>query len=216
MIAAAFAWLADPAHWGGATGIEARLVQHLWFTLAVVAASALIAFPAGVLIGHTKKGQALVTFTTGAARALPTLGLLTLLALALGIGLQAPFLALMVLALPPLLAGAYAGVESADPSTVDAARALGMTPWQVVRDVELPAALPHMMAALRSTVLQVAATATLAAYTADIGLGRFVFAGMKTNHYEEMVAGALLVMALTLLLNGLLAMLHCFIARGKQ
>lgn len=211
MIVAAFAWLAEPANWAGDAGIWARLLQHVTFTVTVVAASAVITIPSGIAIGHTRRGQALVTLMSGTARALPTLGLLTLLALALGIGLEAPFLALMILALPPLLAGAYAGVESADPATVDAARAIGMTEWQVLRNVELSAAIPHILGALRTTVLQVAATATLAAYTSDIGLGRFVFAGMKTNHFEEMVAGAILVMALTLVLSGLLAAIGRFV-----
>ena len=115
--------------------------------------------------------------------------------------------ALLILAFPPLLAAAYSGVESADKVVVDAAKAMGMTQWQILRDVELPAAFPILVGGLRSTVLQVASTATLAAYTADIGLGRFLFAGMKTNHYEIMIGGALLVVALTLLLDIALA---CF------
>ena len=208
MLVGAFAWLADTANWVGDAGIWVRLGQHVAFTIAVVFASAFIAIPAGIAIGHTKRGRAVVTLASGAARALPTLGLLTLLGLLLGIGLEAPFLALMVLALPPLLAGAYAGVESADPVTVDAARAVGMTEWQVVKNVEIPAALPVISGGVRSTILQVAATATLAAYTSDIGLGRFVFAGMKTNHFEEMIAGAILVMALTLVLNALFKVLQ--------
>lgn len=201
MLAGALAWLADPANWGGGAGIWARLAQHVLFTLAVVAASSALALPLGIAIGHTGRFRAPVTLVSGAARAIPTLGLLTLLALMLGIGSGAPFLALVALAFPPLLAGAYAGVESADSATVDAARAVGMTEWQVVRLVEVPAALPVISAGVRSTVLQVTATATLAAYTSDIGLGRFVFAGMKADRFEEMVAGAILVMALALVLG---------------
>ncbi|MBD5560261.1 MAG: ABC transporter permease subunit [Clostridia bacterium] len=208
MLEGAFLWLADPANWGGNAGIWARLTQHVVFTMAVVVASAVIAIPLGIAIGHTKRFHALVTLASGAARAIPTLGLLTLLALMLGIGFQAPFIALMVLAFPPLLAGAYAGVESADPVTVDAARAIGMTEWQVVKSVEIPAALPVISAGIRSTVLQVAATATLAAYTSDIGLGRFVFAGMKTNHFEETIGGAILVMALTLFLDAIFKLIR--------
>lgn len=200
MLIGALSWLADPSNWGGDAGIWVRLVQHVVFTVAVVLVSSLIAIPLGLAIGHTKRFRNAVTFTSEAARAIPTLGMLTILALLLGIGLEAPFLALMVLALPPLLAGAYSGVESADAATVDAARAIGMTEWQVLKSVEIPAALPTISGGVRSTILQVAATATLAAYTSDIGLGRFIFAGMKTNHFEEMVAGAILVMLLTLLL----------------
>lgn len=216
MIAAALQWIADSANWVGQAGIAVRLAQHVGVTAAIVLLAALVALPAGVAIGHTGKGRALVTFTTGAARALPTLGLLTLFALALGIGLTAPFLALMVLAFPPLLAAAYSGVESANAATVDAATALGMTPWQVLRNVELPAAFPIMVGGLRSTVLQVASTATLAAYTADIGLGRFLFTGMKTNHFEMMIGGALLVVALTLVLDLALAFFQRMAERNKK
>jgi len=206
MITSAFAWIADAANWGGDAGIWMRLLQHLGVTGLVVLAAAVVAVPAGIAIGHTGKGRALVTFTSGAARALPTLGLLTLFALALGIGLAAPFWALVILAFPPLLAAAYSGIESADKVTVDAARAIGMTGMQVLRHVELPAAFPILVGGLRSTVLQVASTATLAAYTADIGLGRFLFMGMKTNHYEVMIGGALLVVVLTLVLDVVLAL----------
>ena len=205
MIANAFAWLADASHWTGNAGILVRLGQHLWVTALVVLVAAVVALPAGIAIGHTGRGRAVVPLLTGAARALPTLGVLTLLALALGIGLAAPFWALVILAFPPLLAAAYSGVESADAATVDAARAMGMTEAQVLRHVELPAALPIMAGGLRSCVLQVASTATLAAYTADFGLGRLLFSGLKTNHFEVMIAAALLVVALTLLLDVLLA-----------
>lgn len=206
LLISAFAWLGDTANWVGDAGIWARLTQHVLFTIAVVIVAAIIAIPLGIGIGHAKRGRMVVTLASGAARALPTLGLLTLLALWFGIGLQAPFLALLVLAFPPILAGAYAGVESADPATVDAARAIGMTEWQVICNVEIPAALPVISGGVRSAILQVAATATLVAYTSDIGLGRFVFAGMKTNHFEEMIAGAILVMALTLLLSAFFGM----------
>jgi len=205
MIGSAFAWLADITNWVGEAGILIRLLQHLGITAAVVLVASLIAIPIGLAIGHTKKGRTLVPFTSGAARALPTLGLLTLFALALGVGLAAPFWALVILAIPPMLAATYSGVESADPATVDAAKAIGMTPIQVLCHVEIPAAFPIMVGGLRNTVLQVASTATLAAYTADIGLGRFLFAGLKTNHYEVMIAGALLIVALTLILDILLA-----------
>lgn len=216
MIGNAFAWLADGANWAGSTGIWMRLAQHLGVTLAVVAAAAIVAVPLGIAIGHARRGKAFVTLASGAARALPTLGLLTLFALALGVGLAAPFWALVILAFPPLLAAAYSGVESADPATVDAARAMGMAEAQVLWHVELPAALPVMAGGLRSTVLQVAATATLAAYTADIGLGRFLFAGLKTNHYEVMIGGALLVMALALILDIALAGLQRAVERREK
>jgi osmoprotectant transport system permease protein len=170
-----------------------------------VAGAAVIALPLGVWVGHTRRGRAVVVGLAGAARAVPTLGLLTLLGLWLGIGLEAPALALGVLAFPSLLAGAYSGVESVDGATVQALRAQGMTPWQIVTRVELPLGAPVLIGGIRAATLQVVATATLAAYTADAGLGRFIFAGLKARDYAPMLGAALLVMALALACENALA-----------
>jgi ABC-type transport system, permease protein len=203
----AIAWLFTPAHWGGDIKIGQRLLEHLGFTLAIVAVAAVLAIPVGMAIGHTRRGVAVVPMITASTRALPTLGLLTLVGLWSGLGLVAPFLALLVLAIPPMLAGAYAGITSAEPVTVDAARAIGLSSWQVLTQVELPAAIQLLLEGLRSTTLQVVATATLAAYTADVGLGRFLFTGLKTRDYAQMIGGALLVVALALVLDLLLVLL---------
>ena len=209
----ALGWLFTPENWGGASGISSRLQQHLYFTLAVVAVACVLALPAGVAIGHTRRGVAVVPMVTASARALPTLGLLTLVGLWSGLGLVAPFCALLVLAIPPMLAGAYAGITSAETVTVDAARAIGLSSWQVLTQVELPAAVPLLLEGLRSTTLQVVATATLAAYTADVGLGRFLFAGLKTRDYAQMIGGALLVVVLALILDLLLVQAKRLITR---
>ena len=209
----ALGWLFARENWDGAGGILSRLQQHLSFTLAVVAVACVLALPAGVAIGHTRRGVAVVPMITASARALPTLGLLTLVGLWSGLGLVAPFCALLVLAIPPMLAGAYAGIPSAEPVTVDAARAIGLSSWQVLTQVELPAAVPLLLEGLRSTTLQVVATATLAAYTADVGLGRFLFAGLKTRDYAQMIGGALLVVVLALILDLLLVQAKRLITR---
>ena len=209
----ALGWLFAPENWDGDSGISSRLQQHLYFTLAVVAVACVLALPAGVAIGHTRRGVAVVPMVTASARALPTLGLLTLVGLWSGLGLVAPFCALLVLAIPPMLAGAYAGITSAEPVTVDAARAIGLSSWQVLTQVELPAAVPLLLEGLRSTTLQVVATATLAAYTADVGLGRFLFAGLKTRDYAQMIGGALLVVVLALVLDLLLVQAKRLITR---
>ena len=205
LFAEALSWLSDPANWQGAGGIPARIGQHLWVSAAAVAIAAVIAVPAGVLIGHTRRGSGAVGALTGAARALPTLGVLTLCGLWLGIGVGAPLVALIVLATPSLLAGAYAGVGGVPAETVSAARAIGMRPAQLVWQVELPLALPVIVGGVRQAVLQVVATATLAAYTADIGLGRYLFTGLKTRDYGQMLAAALLVILLAVVLEILLA-----------
>jgi osmoprotectant transport system permease protein len=205
LFAEALAWLADRAHWAGPTGIPVRLTEHLLISLAAVGIAAVIAVPAGVLIGHTRRGAGLVGALAGAARAIPTLGLLTLFGLALGVGLAAPLLALVILAVPSLLAGAYAGIQAIPPTVSDSARAVGMSSLQLILRVELPLSAPVLIGGLRAATLQVVATATLAAYTSDYGLGRYLFAGLKSRQYDQMLAAALLVAALALILELLLS-----------
>nr|WP_231598944.1 ABC transporter permease subunit [Corynebacterium occultum] len=209
-------WFTDPANWSGAGAIPTRMVEHLLISLVVVLIAAALALPLGVWIGHQRRGGGVVTALAGAARAVPTLGLLTLLGLALGIGLLAPGIALVVLAIPPLLAGAYAGVAAVDGQTVKAARAMGMKESQLIFQVELPLAAPVVIGGVRSAVIQVIATATLAAYTADAGLGRFIFAGLKTRDYGEMIGGALLVIALALLVEALFSLAHLIPGSGNR
>lgn len=194
-------WIADPAHWNGANGIPVRVLEHLWYTLLGVGIAALIALPIGLYVGHTRRGRGLAVGAAGAARALPTLGLVTLFGLLIGIGLLAPLIAFVVLAIPSLLAGAYSACESVDPRTVDAARAQGMTEMQILTRVELPLGLPLLMTGLRSATLQVVSTAMLAAYIGNGGLGRYIFLGLKTQDYPQMLAGSLLVIALAILLE---------------
>jgi len=197
----ALSWIADGAHWGGSGGIDRRLLEHLLVTFAAVGIAAVLALPLGVLIGHTGRGRILVVALAGAVRALPTLGLLTLFGLAIGIGIEAPLLALVALAFPSLLAGGYAGVEAADRAAVDAARSIGMSEWQLVTRVEIPLGAEVILGGIRAATLQVVATATLAAYISDTGLGRYLFSGLKSRQYDEMLAGALLVAALALVLD---------------
>jgi osmoprotectant transport system permease protein len=197
----ALAWIAEPTRWSGGSGIPARTLEHLGYTALGVAVAALIAIPLGLLVGHTGRGKSLAVAAAGAARALPTLGLVTLFALLVGIGLTAPLLAFVVLAIPSLLAGAYSAIESADPATVDAARAQGMTEWQILTRVELPLGMPLLIGGFRGATVQVVATAMLAAYVGNGGLGRYIFQGLGTQNYPQMIAGSLLVIALALLLD---------------
>ncbi|TFD33151.1 ABC transporter permease [Cryobacterium cryoconiti] len=196
-------WILDPANYVGPGGIPVRLIEHLGFTLVAVSLAALIAVPIGFLIGHTGRGRGLAVAVSGGLRAIPTLGLLTLVALWVGIGLGAPYVALTILAIPPILAGAYSGFEVIDRAVIDSARSVGMSEAQIVRTVEVPLGLPLLIAGIRSATLQVVATATLAAYVADFGLGRFLFAGLKTRDYAEMLGGSLLVILLALTLEGI-------------
>lgn len=204
----ALSWLGNSSSWAGPGGIATRLLEHLWITVLVVTLTGLFTIPLGAIIGHLRRGAGIIGALTGAARAIPTLGVLTVLGLWLGIGIQAPFLALMILSVPSLLAGAYSGIQALDPHIPASARAIGMTPTQVLTRVEIPLALPVMLGGIRSATLQVVSTATLAAYTADYGLGRFLFIGLKTRDYSLMLGASLLVIALALLLDLLLGTLQ--------
>ncbi|WP_114856145.1 ABC transporter permease [Brachybacterium sp. YJGR34] len=197
----ALAWLGDPAHWSGPSGIPIRTAEHLGYTVLGVLVAALIAVPLGLYAGHTGRLASLSLALAGAARALPTLGLVTLFALLLGIGLGAPLLAFVILAIPSLLAGTIAAVQSADPATVDAARAQGMTETQILARVEIPLGMPLLIGGVRGATVQVVATAMLAAYVGNGGLGRYIFLGLGARDYPQMLAGSLLIIALALVLD---------------
>jgi osmoprotectant transport system permease protein len=191
-------WILDRSNYGGSNGIEVRLLQHVLISVTVLLVASCIAIPVGFVVGHSGTGNRTVIVLSSGVRALPTLGLITIVALQVGIGLKAPFVALTVLAVPSILAGAYAGFQAIDRTTVNAARALGMNEWQVLRRVEIPLGFPLLLAGLRSASLQVIATTTLADYVGGGGLGRFVFLGLKTNDYSQMLAGSILVIALAI------------------
>lgn len=202
----ALAYLFTADNWGGKTGLTARILEHLQYTAIAVAVSALIAIPVGLVIGHTGRGAFLVVTAVNALRALPTLGVLLLGVLLWGLGLVPPTVALMLLGIPPLLAGTYAGIANVDPKIVDAARAMGMTERRVLTRVELPNALPLILGGLRTATLQVVATATVAAYASLGGLGRYLIDGIKVRQFYLALVGALLVTALALVLDGMLAL----------
>lgn len=193
------------ANWGGPAGLGARIIEHLQYTVVAVAASALIAIPVGLLIGHTGRGTFLVVTGVNALRALPTLGVLLLGVLLWGLGLVPPTVALMLLGIPPLLAGTYAGIANVDPAVVDAARSMGMTERRVLLGVEVPNALPLIVGGLRTATLQIVATATVAAYASLGGLGRYLIDGIKVRQFHIALVGALMVTALALILDAALA-----------
>jgi osmoprotectant transport system permease protein len=204
----AFAWLADPVHWTGADGIPTRLGQHLWYSALSVVIASVIAIPVGYLIGHTGRGRSIAVSISGGARALPSFGVITLIALSVGIGLTAPIISFVILAVPSVLAGAYSGFEAVDRKTVDAARAVGMTEWQIMAKVEMPLGLPLLIGGIRSAVLQVVATATLATFVGAGGLGSYIITGLRANDYPKMLAGSILVIALAVVLEVLFSIVQ--------
>ncbi|MDQ0619700.1 ABC transporter permease [Arthrobacter globiformis] len=200
-----FAWLADPAHWSGPGGIPVRLLEHLQYSGLVLIIAVAIAVPVGLYIGHTGRGRVVAVAVAGALRALPTLGLLVLFALVAGSGLMPPVWALVILTVPPLLAGTYAGISSVDSNVVDAARAMGMKELQVLFGVEVPNGLLVMFGGVRTAVLQVIATVSVVAYLPLGGLGRYLFDGLVLQDFPRMLAGSLLIAALAIVVDLVLA-----------
>lgn len=194
----AWDWLKQPAQWHGAGGIPIRILEQLGYTALSLLIATLIAVPLGVLIGHTGRGAVLVVNLANAWRAIPTLGLLTLLAVTLGFSALAWLIPLVVLAIPPILVNTYEGVAGVEPELKDAARGMGMTSWQQVRKVEVPVASPLIVLGLRTGAIFVVATATIAAYIGLGGLGRYIIDGLATNNYGEVAGGALFVVLLAL------------------
>jgi osmoprotectant transport system permease protein len=206
----AMAWILSGNPGRGLAPIPLAMAQHLAYTAISVALAALVAIPAGWLIGHTGKGREIAVGLAGAARALPSFGLILLLVLVFGVlhKPEAAVVSFLILGIPPILAGAYAGFEAIDRRVIDAARAMGMTPWQVLWRVEVPLGMPLLVAGLRAATLQVVATVTVAAYVNLGGLGQYIIAGLPLRRIDIVLGGALLVAALALILDGLFALLQ--------
>jgi osmoprotectant transport system permease protein len=199
----------DSAHWHGYDGIPHRLLEHVQYSLLALALAAAIGLPVGLVTGHTGRGGNALAFLATAARALPSFGLLVLMAVLLGIGLVPVMIPLVVLAVPPILVTTYEAVRSVDPSPVDAARGMGMRETRILFQVEMPVALPLILSGLRSAAVQIVSTATIAAYVSLGGLGRYIVDGLYQRDYEKVVGGATLVAVLAL------ATLAVFWAAGR-
>ncbi|MDA0563050.1 ABC transporter permease subunit [Streptomonospora sp. S1-112] len=217
VVAAVAEWFAQPEHWQGSAGIPARLAEHVYYSGLALALSALLAVPLGLLTGHTGRGGFLAISLANFARALPTIGVLTLVVLGLGLGVVPVLVALVALAVPPILVNTYEGVRGVDPRLKDAAQGMGMRGGEVLWRVEVPLAMPLILLGLRTAAIQVVATATIAAYVGIGGLGRFIVDGQRQQLIEQILGGAVLVVALALAVTALFALLRrLVVARGLR
>ena len=207
LLGEALGWILDPAQWQGKDSLLILLAQHLAYTAVAVALAALIAIPAGWAIGHTGKAREVAVAVSGIARAVPSFGLLILLVLLFGVlhKPEAAVLTFVLLAIPSILAGAYTGFEAIDRKTIDASRAMGMTETQILTKVEIPLGLPLLVGGLRSAILQIIATVTIAAYVNLGGLGLPIITGLNLRRYDMVLGGAIMVAALALVLELVLA-----------
>ncbi|GAA4227451.1 osmoprotectant transport system permease protein [Streptosporangium album] len=192
----------DPANWSGPDGIPTRLLEHLEFSVLSLLLAMLIALPLGLWIGHTGKGALFVVLSANAARALPTLGLLVLIVLLMGVGTIIPVLIpLVALAIPPILVNTYEGIRGVDPDLRAAAYGMGLRGGQVLGRVLVPVALPLILLGLRIAAIQVVSTAAVAAYVGLGGFGRYVIDGLATKDFPRTFGGAVLVALLALVVQ---------------
>ena len=195
------AWFTDPASWSGTNGIPTRLIEHLRLSGLSMGVATLLALPVGLLIGHTGRGGLLAVGIANLGRAIPSYALLLVFLPIFGLGDDAAFPALVLLAIPPILVNTYVGLREVDRDLVEAGRGMGMTELQLLTRVELPAAAPVIVAGLRNAAVAVVATATLAALVAGGGLGRYIADGFGLRDEARLVAGAILVALLALLVE---------------
>lgn len=196
----AVVYLNDPLNWTKVNGILDLLVEHLTISVGALVGAAVIALPLAVWFGHTGRGGGFTVALSNVSRAVPTLALLTLFAVTpIGFGNRATTIALALFAIPPILTNTYVGFREVDRDILEAARAMGMSGGQVVGQVELPLAVPAIMTGIRTSAVQVVATATLAALVGGGGLGDLINLGFGQQNEGLILAGAFLVALLALL-----------------
>lgn len=207
-------WLREVGNWNGSDGAAARLVEHVQISAVAVIAALLIAIPPAVWLGHKRRFGTLAINVSNVGRALPSFAILVLGTQLAGllevpvIGSVSVFVALVALAVPPMVTNAYVGVAEVPDEVRDAARGMGLDDRQILRRVELPLAIPLIMAGVRTSAVQVVATATIAAQLGFGGLGRFIVDGYSLRDYTEVLAGAVLVASLGLVTEGALGLLQ--------
>jgi osmoprotectant transport system permease protein len=196
--AAVFAWFASPAHWSGPGGVPIRLLEHVQISAVAMAVAIVVALPIGITLGHLHRFGNLAINVSNVGRAIPSFAILVIAFEIFGLGDIPAFAALTLLAIPPMLTNSYIGVRDVDPEVLDAARGMGMRERRMVFGIELPLAIPLIMAGIKTSAVQVIATATLAAIVAGGGLGRYILDGLGQRDDTQVFAGALLVAVLAL------------------
>jgi osmoprotectant transport system permease protein len=186
-------WLTDPASWAGRNGIGIRLVEQVVLSAASLAVALVIALPLGLAIGHTNRGAGAVVSIANIGRAVPSLGWLGIffplvLLLQTGeSGYVTGIVALTLLAIPPIVTNTYIGLREVDRDLIEAGRGMGMRESQLLRRVEVPLALPVILAGIRTSAVQTVATATLAAVVSGGTLGVIIIQGINGGGRERLV-----------------------------
>jgi osmoprotectant transport system permease protein len=187
--------------------IADKTVAHLEVSFASVGVAIAIAIPLGVWLGHLHRGSFVAINAANIGRALPSLAVIAIGIGILGIGFTNVLVALVILAGPVILTNAYVAVNQVDADAVQAARAMGMHPWQVLLRVELPMALPLIFAGLRTATVYVVATATLATFAGGGGLGD-ISVNESTDGTAGVIAASLTITVLAFAIDGILALVQ--------
>ena len=216
-LADAYAWFTTAANWWGSDGMLHRLQEHIGMSAAALATAMVIALPLGLVLGHTGRGGPLAVNLSNLGRAVPSFAIIVLMASIVGIGAKPAYIALVALAVPPMVTNTYTAIRGVDRDVRQAAEGMGLTGRQVLVRVEIPMGLPLMMAGIRTSAVQVVATATLAALVGWGGLGRYIIDGLATRDFQEVFAGAVLVALLSLLVEiGLSVLQRVIVPTGLQ
>ena len=200
-----FRWFTTGDNWRGADGILHRLSEHVVMSVAATVSAAVVALTLGIVLGHLNRGGWLAINLSNVGRAVPSFAILVLAAQLFGIGAAPAYCALVALAVPPMVTNSFVGVREVDAEVRESAKGMGMTGTQVLRRVELPMAMPLIMAGIRTSAVQVVATATLAALVAWGGLGRYIVDGLNQRDFVKVFAGAVLVAGLSVVTEMVLA-----------
>ncbi|HNA99200.1 MAG TPA: ABC transporter permease [Marmoricola sp.] len=215
-------WFADSASWQGDDGIWHRLAEHSLLTLTALLLAAVVGLPLALWLGHTGRGGLVLVNLTNVGRAIPVIALLSLLSLGfVGSATLGPYgraglatlLTLTAFALPPIVTITTEAVRGVDAQLVEAARGMGMSGWQLLTRVEIPNALPLIISGLRLALVQVWATATIAALVAGPGLGRIIVHGYDSDNGAEVIGAATIVAAVALVLEGGMTLLQRAVTR---
>jgi len=206
LLAQTAAWFADPAHYQGSDAIQVRILEHLELAGLAVLVAAAIALPIGLYLGHTGRFGFIALNIANVGRALPSLALLAFalpvaFAFGLGLGFWPTLFSLIPLAIPPILANTYVGLRSVDREVIEAARGMGLSERAILSTIEVPLGLRLILAGVRTSAVNVVATATLGALVAGGGLGRYIVDGLGLQEYDRLFAGALLVATLAILVE---------------
>lgn len=211
------AYLQDPDTWSGPNGLPVRLLEHVQLSAGALAAALVLALPVALVLGHLGKGGVLAVNVSNVGRAVPSLAVLVIGARIFGLGPKPAFLALVALAIPPIVTNGYTAMRQVDADVRDAAKGQGLSGRQVLVQIELPLAVPLLMAGIRTAAVQVVATATLAAYVGSGGLGRPVLDGLVRRELGAEVIGALAVVLLAAVTEvGLAALQRSLTAEGLR